>query len=392
MKDFFADLHVHIGRSSQGKEIKRATAANLTFENIARESYYRKGVEVIGVVDCISPHVLEDIDKLLESGQLREKPGGGLEYRGSQIIIPGAEIESHQPSGGSAHSLCFFPTLDTLKRFSTSMSKHMRNIYSNSSVSRLTAQELFRAVEDYGGVLIPAHAFTPHKSFYGSCCKSLLELFDEKSFEKIPAIELGLSADSEMASQLSELDGKAFLSNSDAHSLPKIGREYNIIRMEEASFEELVMALKNENGRRIELNCGMNPKLGKYHRTYCNRCEKILEGEPPVLQCPVSSRHPVVVGVRDRLELIKDRKGPHMEGRPRYRYQVPLEFIPGVGPKTLDRLIEHFGSEMKVLHSAGFEELCRVVGVKTGELILKAREGLLEIGAGGGGRYGVVEV
>ena len=66
MKDYFVDLHVHIGRSSKGKEIKRATARNLTFENIAFESYTRKGIDVIGVVDCISPFVIEDIESLIE--------------------------------------------------------------------------------------------------------------------------------------------------------------------------------------------------------------------------------------------------------------------------------------------------------------------------------------
>lgn len=78
----------------------------------------------------------------------------------------------------------------------------------------------------YNGVLIPAHAFTPHKSFYGNCTSRLERIFKEE-FNKIFAIELGLSADTELADQISELETRTFVTNSDAHSLPKIAREYN---------------------------------------------------------------------------------------------------------------------------------------------------------------------
>src|SRR3989339_2245355 len=108
MKQFFVDLHVHIGRSFSGLEIKKATANNLTFENVAYESYFRKGIEIIGAVDCISPFVLEDIDKLINDGRLIEKKHGGLQYLKEQVLIVGAEIETHEKKGGSSHSLCFF--------------------------------------------------------------------------------------------------------------------------------------------------------------------------------------------------------------------------------------------------------------------------------------------
>lgn len=391
MNKYYVDLHVHIGRSSKGIELKKATANDLTFENIAHESY-RKGIDVIGVVDCISPYVLEDINDLIVRGEIVEKINGGMEYRDRQSLILGAEIETHEKHGCSSHSLCFFPTLKHITNFSNEMSKHIKNIRLFSLMSRLTGQELFNVVDEFGGVYIPAHAFTPHKSFYGNCCKSLHEIFDEKSFEKIPSVELGLSADSMMASQLSELDGKSFISNSDAHSLPKMGREYNIFEMEDASYEEILKALWNIDGRRIIANYGLNPKLGKYHRTYCDTCDQVIEGEPPVLKCPVSEKHKVVVGVRDRLEIIKDRDEPNMMSRPPYNYQIPLEFLPKVGPKTIEKLIDHFGSEMKVLHNASYEELADVVKEDMARNIVLAREGKLGIDVGGGGVYGKIEI
>ena len=387
MKKYYVDLHVHIGRSSKGREIKKATANNLTFENIAYESL-RKGINVIGVVDCISPYVLEDIDELVNRGEMVEQEDGGLIYRNKQCILLGAEIETHEKHGCSSHSLCFFPTLGQIKSFSDEMSKHMKNIRLSSLMSRLTGQDLFDIADSFGGVFIPAHAFTPHKSFYGNCCDSLHSIFDDLSFSKIPAIELGLSADSMMASQLSELDGKTFISNSDAHSLPKMGREYNIFEMEQASYSEIVLALKNINGRKITANYGLNPRLGKYHRTFCEVCEVVIQGDPPVLKCPVSDKHRVVPGVKDRLVMIQDRKEPQMINRPPYNYQVPLEFIPKVGPKTIDKLVDHFGSEMKILHDVSFEELSSVVKEDIARNIVLAREGRLDIEVGGGGVYG----
>ncbi|WP_265444889.1 endonuclease Q family protein [Acetivibrio straminisolvens] len=391
MKEYFVDLHVHIGRSSKGKEIKKATANNLTFENIAYESYTRKGIDVIGAVDCLSPYVIEDIEELMDRGELIEKRGGGMEYRKGQILILGAELETHEEKGGSSHSLCFFPTLKSIKDFAGAMKNYIKNIYNCSYMCRLTARQLIDLVDFYGGTFIPAHVFTPYKSFYGNCCDSLLKIFDEKSFEKIPAVELGLSADSMMASQLMELDGKAFISNSDAHSLSKMGREYNILEMEDPSYEEILKAFKGIDGRRIKANFGLDPKLGKYHRTYCLVCDSVIKGEAPVLKCPVSDKHRVVVGVKDRLMIIRDRENPLMEKRHPYFYQVPLEFLPKVGPKTIDRLIDFFGSEMKVLHYASYDELTKVVNEDIARNIVLSREGKLSIEAGGGGVYGKIE-
>lgn len=391
MNTYYVDLHVHIGRSSKGREIKKATANNLTFENIAFESL-RKGIEVIGVVDCISPHVLEDINDMVERGELVEKNNGGMDYRRKQTLILGAEIETHEKYGCSSHSLCFFPTLKQTKEFSDEISKHMKNIKVCSTTCRLTGQELFNLVEDAGGLYIPAHAFTPHKSFYGNCCDSLHQIFSASSFEKIPAIELGLSADSMMASQLSELDDKAFISNSDAHSLIKMGREYNVFEMEAPNFDEILMVLRGESGRRVKANYGLDPKLGKYHRSYCEICDRLIEGTPPVTKCPVSAKHHVVVGVKDRLEMIKDREQPEMGGRAPYNYQIPLEFLPKVGPKTIDKLVDYFGSEMNILHKVSYEELLKVVKEDIAKNIVLGREGKLGIEVGGGGVYGRVEV
>ena len=398
MKEYYVDLHVHIGRASDGRIIKGGTARNLTFANIAYEARYRKGINAIGVVDCVSPWIIRDIEELLDKGQLEELPEGGMNYRDDLVLLLGSEIETREQNRCHAHSLVFFPRLSQVKEFSRIMDKHMTNLPENSTVSRLSGQQLFDIVDSLGGFYMPAHVFTPYKGFYGNCTHGLYTVFDEESFGKISAIELGLSADSQMAGMLSELDGKSFTSNSDAHSLIKMGREYNVMRLGALNFQEVLKALKGEDGRGIVANYGLDPKLGKYHRTFCLKCKETAGDPPPVLRCPNNPKHRVVVGVRDRIEVIGDRTQNPEETlgdslpniRPPYHYQVPLNFLPGVGPKTIDRLINEFGTEMNILHRVKPEELSKVVSQPIADMIIKGREGKLNIEHGGGGVYGKV--
>lgn len=254
----------------------------------------------------------------------------------------------------------------------------------------MPARDLYVMAMDTGAIPFPAHAFSPHKSIYGNCVRRLDDAFPEDILDSLLAIELGLSADTDLADTISELRQYTFLSNSDAHSLPKIGREYNVMLLESASFDETIKALARRDGRRVVANYGLDPKLGKYHRTYCPRCDRTFQKEtPPVLRCPECNSASVVRGVLDRIADIRDYPAPdHPVHRPPYRYQIPLEFVPGVGSKSIDKLISRFGSEMAVLHTAREEELAEVVGRKAAQLIIEAREGTLPLVAGGGGHYG----
>ena len=206
---------------------------------------------------------------------------------------------------------------------------------------------------------------------------------------KIFAIELGLSADTYLADMISELENKTFVTNSDAHSLPKIAREYNKMMVEDISFKEVVKALKNEDNRKVLCNYGLDPKLGKYHRTFCDNCNQVIETKEPVAVCPYCGSNKVTFGVFDRIELIKDKKeSKSPTNRPPYIYQVPLTFIPGLGAKTIDKLLNVFGTEMDILHKLSKDDIESVVGEKVANTIISAREGNIKIQAGGGGVYG----
>ena len=395
MYEVFADMHIHIGRSENNKPIKITAARSLNFANIAKECVDRKGINVAGIIDCASPYVIEDIEKFLEDGDAYEIEDGGIIYKDKLCIILGSEIETSEVNEngktGSAHNICYFPHLSDIKAFSKEMSTHIKNITLSSQRANISAYELIDIVQKYNGILVPAHAFTPHKSFYGNCTARLARIFKEK-FANIPAIELGLSADTSLADKISELETKTFLTNSDAHSLPKIAREYNKMVLEDISFKEFVKALKNEDGRKILANYGLDPKLGKYHRTYCDDCNKTIETKEPVEKCPYCGSDKVTFGVFDRIELIKDKpESTSPQNRPQYIYQVPLGFVPGVGGKTIEKLLDTFETEMNILHKLSKDDIESVVGEKIANKIEEARSGKCKVHAGGGGNYGKIE-
>lgn len=385
MRDYFVDLHIHIGRTKSGRAVKITGAKSLTFSNIISHARDHKGLNMIGIIDSHSPEVLGEMEELMAAGELQEHPDGGLMY-GGMSIIPGSELEiNDEDTNGPIHVLCYFPYLKTMRDFSEWLSLHLKNIHLSSQRVYISGRELQKKVKSLGGIFIPAHVFTPFKSLYGKGVKeSLSEVFDP---ELIDGIELGLSADTMMADQLSELHRYSFLTNSDAHSLAKIAREYQKIEMDKPSFRELQLALKHEGGRRIKANYGLDPQLGKYHRTVCAECFTHTHSyEEACRQCGSFKK---VKGVADRIAELKMEvvfKGY----RPLYIHQVPLEFIPGLGPKMLERLLDHFGTEMSILHSVPFYSLKEVIPEKTAVLIDKARSGQLAFKAGGGGKYGKI--
>ena len=394
MYEVFADLHVHIGRSENGKPIKITAARSLNFANIAKECADRKGINIVGIIDCASPYVIEDIENFLKTGDAYELEDGGIIYKDKVCILLGSEVETSEKGRngkcGSAHNVCFFPHLKDIKEFSQEMSTHIKNITLSTQRSNVSGYELIDIVEKYNGILIPAHIFTPFKSYYGNCTDRIKDIFKEK-YDKIFAVELGLSSDTFLADMISELEDKTFVTNSDAHSLPKIAREYNKMLVQDISFKEVVKALKNEDGRKIVANYGLDPKLGKYHRTHCDNCDSTIETKEPVEVCPKCGSDKVTFGVFDRIELIKDKEITQSpENRPPYIYQIPLTFIPGVGGKTIEKLLDTFETEMNILHKLSEDDIEAIVGEKVAKNIVNAREGNMKVESGGGGNYGKV--
>lgn len=384
-KHIFADLHIHIGSDHKQNPVKISGSKNLTLRNILQVASEEKGIELIGIVDSHVPNILIEIKELLSSGEANELSDGGIRYQNVTLLLA-SEIEVYDEySQGPFHVLVFLPTIATMTNFSQWLSDKIKNIHLSSQRIYCTGRELQRKVKALDGLFIPAHVFTPFKSLYGRGVeKSLTEVFDP---EAIDAIELGLSSDTEMADAIFELHHYSYVTNSDSHSLRKIGREYQKLKMKEASFKELVYCLTEKDNREIVSNYGMNPRLGKYYRTVCQTCFTEVAIDTNV--CPKCQSKKIVNGVYDRIQQLKTNHSK-VPKRPPYIYQVPLEYIPGLGNKTLSRLLDAFGTEMNIIHHVPYDELNQVVPNRIADYILKMRAGKLEIAAGGGGKYGRV--
>lgn len=370
-----------------GRAVKITGSKNLTLTNILQTASSQKGLDLIGIIDCHSPGVLEEMEHLMAEGSLMPLTEGGLRFENTTLIL-GSEIEIYDTNcHGPIHILAFFPTITLMKDFSNWMREHVTNINLSSQRIYCDAKTLQHKVVELGGLFIPAHVFTPFKSLYGKgVLRSLTEVFDPAM---IDAIELGLSSDTEMVSKMQELERYTFVTNSDAHSLGKMAREYQTLHIADANFVELKKALHNIDGRTVGANYGLHPLLGKYHQTVCAKCSHhVQEGTE---QCPECGSKQIIKGVATRIQELSSVNHITERKRPPYIHQVPLDFIPGIGPKVMQKLLAAFGTEMDIIHRTTVQQLATVVPQKIAERIDLARTGQLHFSVGGGGVYGKVQ-
>ena len=198
-------------------------------------------------------------------------------------------------------------------------------------------------------------------------------------------MNFGLSADTDYGDRIRELADKKFLTNSDAHSLPKIAREYNTFEMENISFESFKKVLGYEdeiqNGDNklnyIVCNNGMYSRLGKYNKTYCDMCECVSEIEDG--KCKKCGSKKIVKGVEDRVLEIADGESISPKNRPKYMYKIPLEYIPKLGKKTKEKMLEFYGTEMNILNKVSIENIEENFGKQIAKNIEIARNGNITI-------------
>ncbi|MCX5780584.1 MAG: endonuclease Q family protein [Firmicutes bacterium] len=382
---FNADLHIHIG-NARGHAVKITASRNLQLRSILYQDAPRKGLDVVGIVDAGSTLVSAELEEMLAVGDLVELQAGGFMARNQVLLVAACEVESRE----GVHLICYLPGLQSLKDWQ----KYFQNRVHNRQLStqRVAAgiQDVIRLSMDLGGIFCPAHAFTPHKGIYGVWTERLTDKIGA-DVDHIKVLELGLSADSEMADRLIETGRFTYLSNSDAHSAPNIGREFNRLQMKANNFDELRLCLENRCGRRVMANYGLDPRLGKYHRSFCPLCGQICAEEAPVTTCPLCGTARIIMGVYDRIVVIQDYPSARSpEGRPPYYYRLPLKDLPGIGPRTYIKLMQAFPAEIELLETVRLEDINRVGGAKAAAAVKDMRLGRLGIIPGGGGKYGRV--
>jgi uncharacterized protein (TIGR00375 family) len=393
---------------------------------VAQEALRRKGLSVIGLVDCLSQPLLFELHESLATGLLREANGGGLlltacssgtpKRGGELLIVPGCEVELLLWDA-PVHFLIYLPGLDACHELRRALSSQVRNIDLGSQRAHEVSPALLaQLAHRLGGVCGLAHAFTPHRGYFGSTGGRLDDMWPAPGLDVNPDanpdaispvdfVEMGLSADTALAGLLPELAPVPLLASSDAHGAVAIAREATEFAVHDMSFAEIVRALRGEGGRCITAYYGLDPRLGKYHRTACHACGFVAAADEPAhLTCPACGEtRRLTHGVLDRILTLSAQataiaaepcRSPAAARRqagikrPPYHHQIPLSFIPSVGPATRERLLERFGSEIAVLHEVPQTELAAAAGRRAAEMILAARRGELTVTAGGGGAFG----
>jgi len=271
----------------------------------------------------------------------------------------------------------------------------------------LDAKELAKIVLNSSQecLVVPAHAWTPWFAIFGSKSgfNSIEECFEEYS-KYIYSIETGLSSDPAMNWRLSSLDKITLISNSDAHSPQKIGREANVFDAE-LSYPAIIEAIKTKNPQKFLYTIEFFPEEGKYHFDGHRICGiKLSPQETKKYNgtCPVCGK-PLTIGVLNRVEELADREeGFKPEGAVPFKSLVPLEEIiadvlsQGTGTKEVEKeyknLIEKFGSEFNILLDVTREELGGITSPEIAEGIIRVREGRVVREPGYDGVYGKIKI
>jgi uncharacterized protein (TIGR00375 family) len=299
----------------------------------------------------------------------------------------------------------FAPSFEAVER----MNRELESFGSLSLDGRPTLQmEASRLVEVVVGseprsFVVPAHAWTPHFAIFGSNSgfDAVEECFEDQA-QHIFALETGLSSDPAMNWRLSSLDRYALISNSDAHSARRIGREANRFHCA-LSFDAIAEALRTKDPTKFLATLEFFPEEGKYHYDGHRNCKirwSPQETKQHGLRCPSCGRK-VTVGVMHRVETLADRpEGAMPECAIPFKRIVPLEEIVaevlgvGVGTQAVEReyqsLIHHCGTEFHVLLNASEEELRKATTAPIAESIIRVREGRVSIEPGYDGEYGKV--
>jgi len=407
---FIADFHIH-------SKYSRATSRNMDLESLDKWAKI-KGILVLGTADFTHPIWFKELKEKLEPAEtglfrIRKKEEGSKNEETRFILT--TEISCIYSKGGKVrkiHIIIFAPSFEIVEKINQKL-----NFYGNLAADGrptfgLDAKELLKIVLNISEdcLIVPAHAWTPYFSLFGSKSgfDSVEECFGDYS-RYIYSIETGLSSSPEMNWRLSALDKITLVSNSDAHSAPKIGREANVFEGEELSYNSIIEAIKNTGSTRANLRLAYTieffPEEGKYHYDGHRDCGISLSPKETKKYngiCPVCGKS-LTIGVLNRVEQLADRpEGFKPESTIPFKSLVPLEEIiadvigQGAGTigveKEYKNLIEKFGNEFNVLLEVPRNELEKVTLPEIVEGIIRVREGKVFIEPGYDGVYGKIRI
>ena len=421
-----ADLQIH-------SRFARAVSKAMTIPNIAFWAK-RKGINLVATGDWTHPLWFREIEQNLEelgTGLLKLKNevvptevGPALTYsQADPLFLLATEVSCIYSQGGRVrrvHTLIWVPTLDSARKISQEMTKRGCNLLSDGrpivGLTSVQIAELVFSIEPKA-LIIPAHAWTPWFSVYGSLggFDSIVEAFGQYS-DRIYAVETGLSSNPTMNWRIKELDKRAILSFSDAHSGPKLGREATVFDVDTVSYDAIYEAIKTRS--HIAYTIEFYPEEGKYHYTghrVCKIRQTPEETNAKGTTCPVCGK-PLTVGVMHRIEDLAGRSEKDLEiytdhgmtrsrafpDRPPFVMLVPLlEIIaeavgsPVTSPRVQTpyfRLTSEVATEFSLLLTADLSAVARIAGDRVVEGIERVRKGNIHVDPGYDGVFGIVKI
>lgn len=413
---FIADFHIH-------SKYSRATSPNMVLEELDRWAD-DKGILVMGTGDFTHPRWFNEIKEKLEPAEQglfklkREykKPTLKNTLAKTRFILT-VEISGIYKKNGKTrriHNLIFAPDIKTVEKINIQLGL-IGNLKSDGRpILGLDSEKLAEIIFNINpeAAIIPAHCWTPWFSIFGSMSgfDSIEECFG-KYAKNIFALETGLSSDSAMNWRLSKLDNIALISNSDSHSLEKIGREANVFDTE-LSYMGIINAIKS-GAPKFAATIEFFPEEGKYHFDGHRNCGVVFPPEETKKYkgiCPKCGR-PLTIGVMNRVIQLADRKKLKIENRGnehQYNNRVPYYNLIslskiiaeafGIGAKTkkvkeeYEKLVKNFGNELKILLEIKEEELKGVADNRVIKGISRARQGNVKIRPGYDGEYGEISI
>jgi len=391
---FIADLHIH-------SKYSRATSPDMDIEHLAQWAP-RKGIKLLGTGDFTHPAWFQEL-----KSKLKEENNGIYRFDDTYFMLTAevCNIFSWQGKVKKIHTLILSPNFSEVAKINEQLQK-FGNL--NSDGRPILDLETYRMVEIIKKVspasgLIPAHIWTPHFSLFGanSGFDKIQDCFKEYS-ESILALETGLSSDPPMNRRLSHLDKFSLVSNSDAHSPARLGREANCFTCK-MDYQEITQAIKT--GNKFLHTLEFFPQEGKYHFDGHRKCGVRMHPQEAVKNgniCPLCRRS-LTVGVLHRVEELADRRIEEIPASfTPFKYLIPLEEIiadaQGVGRDSQQvrnkylSLVERWGGELEILLNLSEEEIRDNFPPEIGLRILAVREGKVVIKEGYDGVYGEIKV
>lgn len=412
-----ADLQIH-------SKFSRACSQELVPVNIAKWGQ-KKGIGVMGTGDFTHPgwlkmlkEELEETKKGLYSLINTDKE---TDEHGCYFLLT-AEVSSIYKQGDKVrrvHNLIFAPNFEAVDRIITGLEKQGANLKADGRpITGIHCPDLVKIVKEASpeAEIIPAHAWTPHFGVFGSLSgfDSIEEAFGDQA-KHIHAIETGLSSDPKMNWQISSLDKYSLTSNSDAHSLRKLGREANVFEIseEKLSYAEIIDALYSKDPSRFLYTIEFFPEEGKYHLDGHRDCK--FSCEPPQTKklkgiCPVCGKK-LLVGVLNRVDQLGDRDYGFVPPRAiPYKNVIPLEEVIaetlGVGAgskKVLDIYNKMTNSKLQISNECPISEFQILLDLSEEEIstlgypdvaksVMRVRKNQVHIKGGYDGVFGKIHI